>query len=179
MNSMRMRKFFDSASVITISVNFMALDLSHPERPREGWPLLLTADSEANGDSRSTYERGPSLVGLLGSMCRYKRFMSCLGCSSRPSTKYFFINVRYSLHLYPSLSKLDMQSCRVTCLLICVSGDSGHTPWIALGRGGGVAGGLGGGGGGTNEGAVSSIYSLWCVRSCPPYKSDVSSQAGV
>jgi len=68
MNSMRMRKFFDSASVITISVNFMALDLSHPERPREGWPLLLTAESEANGDSRSTYERGPSLVGLLGSL---------------------------------------------------------------------------------------------------------------
>jgi hypothetical protein len=31
------------------------------------------------------------LVGSLGSSCRYKRFLSCLGCPSRPpSTKYFF-----------------------------------------------------------------------------------------
>jgi hypothetical protein len=26
----------------------------------------------------------------LGLSCRYKRFLFCLGCSSRPSTKYFF-----------------------------------------------------------------------------------------
>jgi hypothetical protein len=29
---------------------------------REGWPLL-TVESEVNGDSKSTNERGPSLVG--------------------------------------------------------------------------------------------------------------------
>jgi hypothetical protein len=40
---------------------------------RDEWPLL-TFETEANGDSRSTYERGPSLVGSLGSMCRYKIF---------------------------------------------------------------------------------------------------------
>ena len=33
---------------------------------REGWPLL-TLKNEVNGDSKSTNERGPSLVGLLGS----------------------------------------------------------------------------------------------------------------
>jgi hypothetical protein len=30
------------------------------------------------GDSRSTYERGSSLGGLLGRLCQYKRFLSCL-----------------------------------------------------------------------------------------------------
>ncbi len=47
---------------------------------REGWPLL-TVETEANRDSKSTNERGPSLFGSLGSSCRYKRFLSCLGCS--------------------------------------------------------------------------------------------------
>jgi len=56
---------------------------------REGWPLL-TVETEVNGASKSTNERGPSLAGSLGLLCRYKRFVFCLGCSSRPSTKYFF-----------------------------------------------------------------------------------------
>jgi hypothetical protein len=36
---------------------------------REGWPLR-TVETEANGDSRSTYEWGPSLVGSLDSSTR-------------------------------------------------------------------------------------------------------------
>jgi hypothetical protein len=32
------------------------------------------------------------LVGSLGLSCRYKRFLFCLGCSSQPSTKYFFLH---------------------------------------------------------------------------------------
>jgi len=32
---------------------------------REGWPLL-TVETEVNGDSESTNERGPSLVDPLG-----------------------------------------------------------------------------------------------------------------
>jgi hypothetical protein len=55
---------------------------------REEWPLL-TVETEANGDLGSTNERGPSLVGSLGLSCRYKRFLSCLCCPSRPSSKYF------------------------------------------------------------------------------------------
>jgi hypothetical protein len=35
---------------------------------REGWPPL-TVETEANGDSRSTFKRGPSLVGSLSSSC--------------------------------------------------------------------------------------------------------------
>jgi hypothetical protein len=45
----------------------------------------LTVETEMNGDSKSTCESGPS----LGLSCRYKRFLFCLGCSSRPSQKLF------------------------------------------------------------------------------------------
>jgi hypothetical protein len=58
-------------------------------RVREGWPLL-TVETEVNGESKSTNERGPSLVGSLGSPCWYMRLLSCLGCSGHPSTKYLF-----------------------------------------------------------------------------------------
>ncbi len=51
---------------------------------------LGKVNQSEDGDSKSTNERGPSLVGSSGSSCRYKRFLSCLGCSSRPSTKYSF-----------------------------------------------------------------------------------------
>ncbi len=36
---------------------------------REGWPLL-TVETEKNGDSKSTNERGPSMVVSLGLSCR-------------------------------------------------------------------------------------------------------------
>ncbi len=39
------------------------------------------------------------LVGSLGSMCRYKRFLSSLGCSSRLSTKKNFPPYTISVHL--------------------------------------------------------------------------------
>ena len=54
----------------------------------ESWPLL-TVEIESNGDSKSTNERGPSLVSSSGLSCRYKRFLSRIG-SSQPSTQYFF-----------------------------------------------------------------------------------------
>jgi hypothetical protein len=95
-----------------------------PREAREGWPLLIV-EAEANGVLRSTNERGPSLVGSFGSACRYRRFLSCLGCSGQPSTKYF--SSRYTISIYMSLSpsNLGRQSCKVACLWMCVSG---HTP---------------------------------------------------
>ncbi len=42
---------------------------------RKGVPLLNGKTVE-NGDSNSTNERGPFLVGSLGLSCRYKRFLS-------------------------------------------------------------------------------------------------------
>ncbi len=90
---------------------------------------MFTVEIEANGDPRSTYESSPSLVGSLSSLCWYKRFLSCLCCSSRPSTIFYKFSLLYtllvqyrSLYLSSSPSKLGKQSCRVTCLLICVSG---------------------------------------------------------
>jgi hypothetical protein len=44
---------------------------------REGLPLL-TVRTEVNGDSKSTNERGPSLVDSFGLSCWYKRFWFCL-----------------------------------------------------------------------------------------------------
>jgi hypothetical protein len=92
-------------------------------KTRERW-ALLTVETEANGDSKSTNEKDPSLVGSLGSSCRYNRFLSCLGCSSRLSTKYFFSSpCTNSIHLSPSPTKLDRQSCRGHLSLnLCLSG---------------------------------------------------------
>jgi len=67
---------------------------SEPERASEGWPLL-NVETEANGVSWNKNERGPSLVGSLGSSCWYNRFLSCLGCSSQPSTNVIFLTERF------------------------------------------------------------------------------------
>jgi hypothetical protein len=67
---------------------------SYSERLERGWPLLIV-ETEVNGDSKSTNERGSSLVGLLGLPCRYKRFLPCLGCSSQPSTNIFSLTIHY------------------------------------------------------------------------------------
>jgi hypothetical protein len=53
---------------------------------REGWPLP-TVETGVNRDSKSTQERVPSMVGSVSLLCRCKRFLFCLGCSS---TNMFF-----------------------------------------------------------------------------------------
>jgi hypothetical protein len=89
---------------------------------REEWPLL-TVENKVNGDSKRTNERGPFLVGSLGLSCRYKRFLFCLDCSSRPQYKILFSSpYTISKPLSPQPSKLDRQPCWVACLLVCVSG---------------------------------------------------------
>jgi hypothetical protein len=50
----------------------------------------VAPETEANGDFWSTYERGPSLVVRWARRAVYNIFLSCLGCSSPPSTKYYF-----------------------------------------------------------------------------------------
>ncbi len=78
-----------------------------PEKKDRGWPLL-TVETEVNGDSKSTNERVPFLVGSLGSLCQNKI------CFSSPYT--------ISLPLSPSPSKLGRQPCWVTFLLVFISG---------------------------------------------------------
>ncbi len=77
----------------------------------EGWPLL-TVETEVNGDSKCTNE-GPSLVGSLGLPCRYKRFLFCLGCSSRPSVKYFFF---LTIHYFNSFVPIAQQAGQAAVL---------------------------------------------------------------
>ncbi len=59
-----------------------------PPQGEGAWPLL-TVETEANGDSWSTYVKGPSLIGSLGSSCRYNKFLSCFGWYCY-CTKYYF-----------------------------------------------------------------------------------------
>jgi hypothetical protein len=50
--------------------------------------------TEVNGDSKSTYERGP-YFGSLGLSCRYNSLLSCLGCSGLPVQNNFFLAIHY------------------------------------------------------------------------------------
>ncbi len=80
---------------------------------REGWSLL-TLETEVNGVSKRTNDKVPSLV---GSSCRYNGFLSCLGCSSQPSTKYDFPSPHtFSLYLCSTPSNLGRQACWVACI---------------------------------------------------------------
>ncbi len=53
------------------------INIETSRETREGWPLL-TVETEVNGDSKSTNEKSPSLVGFLGLPCRFTRFLFCL-----------------------------------------------------------------------------------------------------
>ncbi len=57
---------------------------------REGWPLLAV-ETQASGDSRNTYERGPFLGWFVRLIVPIQDFCPpCLGCSNWLSTEYFF-----------------------------------------------------------------------------------------
>ncbi len=89
-------------------------------KTRGGWPLL-TVETEVNGDSQSTNERGHSLFGSLGLLCRFREIDFCpaLATLVDPLQDIFFLTVH---NFYPAPSKEGRQSCWVACLLVCVSG---------------------------------------------------------
>ncbi len=58
----------------------------------EGWPLLAV-ETEVNGDSQSTNERNPSLVGSLGLSCQSKGFCSALAALSGQVQNIVFLTV--------------------------------------------------------------------------------------
>jgi hypothetical protein len=55
---------------------------------RKRWPLL-TVQNRAKWRLKEYKWKGSFLDWFVGLVWRYKRFLSCLGCSSRPCTKYF------------------------------------------------------------------------------------------
>ncbi len=97
---------------LTVCVPFPILVVSSGRfrKTGEGWPLL-TIETEVNGDSKRTNERGPFLVGSLGLSCRCNRLLSCLGCSSRPSSKYF-LTVHYFNSFVPTGTASWVQNYR-------------------------------------------------------------------
>jgi hypothetical protein len=86
------------------STTFTSVSKVRPRETGERWPLL-NVKTKVSGDSGSTYERGPSLVGSLSLSCRYKRFLSCLDCPSQLSSKYFHRTL-FLIRLSPLPSKL-------------------------------------------------------------------------
>ncbi len=92
---------------------------------REGWPLL-TVETEVNGDSKSTNERVPSLVGSLGCRAGNRDLCPALAALVGPVQIFFSLSYFFSIHLSPSPSKLGRQSSWVACLLKCVSDFDGE-----------------------------------------------------
>ncbi len=91
---------------------------------REGWPLL-TVETEVNGDSKSTNERGPSLVGSLELSCGTRDFCPALAALVFLVQNIFFLTAHYFNSFVPiSPSKLGRQPCWIACLIVCVPGSS-------------------------------------------------------
>ncbi len=93
---------------------------------REGW-RRLTVETELNGDSKSTNERGSSLVGSLGLSCRKRDFCPALASLVDPVQNVFSSPLTISMPLSPSPSKLGKQPCWVACLLVYVPASSPHS----------------------------------------------------
>jgi hypothetical protein len=60
----------------------------------ERWPLLIV-ETEANWNSRSTYERVPSSVDSVGSVCKNKRICPALSALVGPVQNIFFLPVHF------------------------------------------------------------------------------------
>ncbi len=109
--------------ILKAGMTFHPLLTAATRETRVGWPLR-TIEIDVNGDSKSTNESGPFLVGSLGLSCQYKGFLFCLGCFSRTRTKYFFP------HFLCPHRPASCQSCSVACLLVRVSGVFACWKWV-------------------------------------------------
>ncbi len=94
---------------------FQALKAERPERG--AWPLLIV-ETEPNGDLWSINERGPSLVGSLGSSCRYKRFYPALAALKYLFQTAHFFTLCFAIAHQPGQAVVPGSDC----LLICFSG---------------------------------------------------------
>ncbi len=77
-------------------------------------------ETEANGDSWSTYQRGPSLVGSLRSSCRYYRFFcSALAALVSPVQNIIFLTAHFFTSLVPIVQQ-PRQAVVLGCLSLCL-----------------------------------------------------------
>ncbi len=72
---------------------------------------LPTVETEVNGDSKSTNERGPSLVGSLGSSCRCKRLFPAFAALVSPVQNILFLTAHY-FNLCVSIAQQPGQGSR-------------------------------------------------------------------
>ncbi len=81
---------------------------------REGW-LLLTVETEVNGDTKSSNERGPSLAGFGGFVVPVKETSILPWLFWSAQYKIFYT---ISIYVSPSPSNLGWhcQACRAVCL---------------------------------------------------------------
>jgi hypothetical protein len=74
------------------------------------WPLL-TVETEVNVDSKSTNERGPSLVSSLALSCLYRRFFSASAALVGRVENIFFFTVQYFNFFFSIAQQVGRQSC--------------------------------------------------------------------
>jgi hypothetical protein len=74
---------------------------------------MLTVETEVNGDSKSTYEKGPTLVGFLELVMLVQEILFSLDFSNRPSTSFFFSSP-YSIS--PLRTPLSQQAVQAAVL---------------------------------------------------------------
>ncbi len=102
--------------------SYMSLPAVLTTKTREWWPML-TVETEVNGDSKRTNERGSSLFGSWACGAGTRDFCSALAALVGP-VKLFFSSRTILIPLCPPPSKLGRQSCWVACLLVFVSGSN-------------------------------------------------------
>ncbi len=90
----------------------------------EGWPLL-TVGTEVNGDSQSTNERNPSLVGSLGLSCQYKGFCSALADLSGQEQNIVFLTLHYFNSFFPHRIETDISLLAKICKIEGEGGGGG------------------------------------------------------
>ncbi len=103
--------------------NVSPLTKARPRETREGWPLL----NVKTGESKSTNEMGPSLVGLVVPV--QEIFCSALAALVGPVQNIFFLH-RTLFHFFCPHRTVSWarqpgrQPCWVACLLVRVSGQA-------------------------------------------------------
>jgi hypothetical protein len=84
-----------------------------PFREIREWWLLLTVETEENGDTKSSNERGPSSVGFGVSVVPVKETSVLPWLFWSAQYKIFYT---ISIYVSPSPSNLGWQACRAVCL---------------------------------------------------------------
>jgi hypothetical protein len=95
------------AILYTVCLGTILIEGGH-QRDQRGVALADCWETAVNWDSTSTVQMKGILPWLVrwAFTCPYKRFLSSLGCSSRPNTKYLFPHVHYFNSFVPTAQQV-------------------------------------------------------------------------